>query len=223
MTLGGFGICVLLELYDLLRGQRKNISRHARVVLGCAAWMYVLGTLVLFLLGLSQNHDQPIHQLAAQSAVAAVASRTGGMCLVSPAELSRVVIWVLMLLMTIGAASGGTAGGIKTNSFVELFKGIRKPAGRPFRIALWWIGTYAALVFLAMLGLQHQSSGTPVYQILFNAISAASNVGLTFERLDPEPASALILSSVMLIGRFAPLMFLWWMADTTTDAELAVG
>jgi trk system potassium uptake protein TrkH len=223
MTLGGFGICVLLELYDLLRGQRKHLSRHTRVVLGCAAWMYVLGTLVLFLFGLWQSHDQPICQLAAQSAAAAVASRTGGMCLVSPANLGRPVICVLMLLMSIGAASGGTAGGIKMNSFVELFKGIRKPAGRPFRIAMWWIGTYAVLVFLAALGLHHQLNGTPVYQIVFNTISAASNVGLTFEHLDPEPASALILSSVMLIGRFAPLMFLWWMADTTTDAELAVG
>jgi hypothetical protein len=30
-------------------------------------------------------------------------------------------------------------------------------------------------------------------------------------------------SAIILVGRMAPLMILWWMADTTTDAELAVG
>jgi hypothetical protein len=32
-----------------------------------------------------------------------------------------------------------------------------------------------------------------------------------------------VLSVAMLLGRMAPLGILWWMAQTTDDAELAVG
>jgi hypothetical protein len=30
-------------------------------------------------------------------------------------------------------------------------------------------------------------------------------------------------SAIILVGRMSPLMVLWWMADTTSDADLAVG
>jgi hypothetical protein len=46
---------------------------------------------------------------------------------------------------------------------------------------------------------------------------------LSHEPLSPDPLPAFVLCGTMIVGRFAPLMLIWWMADTTSDAELAVG
>jgi hypothetical protein len=36
-------------------------------------------------------------------------------------------------------------------------------------------------------------------------------------------SSLLLVSAAMFFGRVTPLLILWWMVDTTGDAELAVG
>jgi hypothetical protein len=36
-------------------------------------------------------------------------------------------------------------------------------------------------------------------------------------------ASLLLVSAAMFFGRITPLLILWWMADTTRDADVAVG
>jgi hypothetical protein len=67
-------------------------------------------------------------------------------------------------------------------------------------------------------------SGTePADNTLFDAISALSNVGFTASPLMDQKGLFFAYSAIILVGRMAPLMILWWMADTTTDAELAVG
>jgi hypothetical protein len=36
-------------------------------------------------------------------------------------------------------------------------------------------------------------------------------------------SSLLIVSAAMFFGRVTPLLVLWWMADTTHDADVAIG
>jgi trk system potassium uptake protein len=228
MTLGGMGICVLLELCDLFRAIRSETTTHTKTVLGTTAAVYVFGTIALVALGWWSLHEHDLRELTAQSAAAAIASRTGGMNLISFSQLARPAIWLVMLMMMTGAASGGTAGGIKLTTLAEIVRGVRRALagqslGRPFGIAAAWVGAYLLLVLAAVILLSHQLLETPADQILFDAISAASNVGAAPAPLDPDPATAFVLSATMLIGRFAPLMFIWWMADTTRDADLAVG
>jgi Trk-type K+ transport system membrane component len=63
----------------------------------------------------------------------------------------------------------------------------------------------------------------PADRILFLVISAASNVGLSHDPIAITGPGLYILSATMLLGRLMPLCVLWWMAQTTHDAELAFG
>jgi trk system potassium uptake protein TrkH len=223
---GGLGVCVLMELWELLRGRISRLSDHAIAVLGMTAWMFIGGTALV--LALNGNADLSWPQSVAVSAAAAVGSRTAGMGLADVQQIARPAVWAVMILMAIGAASGGTAGGIKINTIAELARGVgRALAGRPvtraFGIACAWLGIYSLLVFLSLTMLLKLMPETPGDHVLMLAVSAASNVGLAFERLSPDPGQAFVLCATMITGRMAPMIVLWWMADTTTGADLAVG
>jgi len=110
---------------------------------------------------------------------------------------------------------------------VELFRGTRallagKNPGRPTGIAVIWLATYLAFAAGAMLLLSYVSGMEPGDNIAFNAISALSNVGFTTGAVPDEKGLFFAYSAIILVGKMAPLMILWWMADTTT-AELAIG
>jgi len=226
---GGLGICVLMEVFDRLRGRTPAISAHARTVLGMTAWMYIGGTILLMILNWTGEADAgALRSRLVSSSAAAVASRTGGMGLVEPERMTRAAVWGVMLLMAVGGASGGAAGGIKTSSLVEVFRGVRgallgRAVRRSFGIAACWVGMYLLLVLVSLLLLLRVMPQIPADRVLFLAVSAASNVGLSHEPLSPDPLAAFVLSGTMIVGRFAPMMVIWWMADTTKDAELAVG
>jgi trk system potassium uptake protein len=222
ITAGGFGVCVLLELWEFLRGRISQLSAHSIAVLGMTAWLFIGGTIVV--LALNYDPDQPWPQSIATSAAAAVGCRTAGMGLVDLDHFTRQAIWAVMILMAVGAASGGTGAGIKTNTIAEIFRGVRsalngRPVARPFGIACTWVGMYALLVLIALVLLLKLLPETPADHVLFLAISAASNVGLTFDRITYDPATAYVLCATMITGRMAPMIVLWWMADTTTDAD----
>ena len=60
-------------------------------------------------------------------------------------------------------------------------------------------------------------------RLLFLSVSAASNVGLSQDPVSMTGPGLYTLSAVMLAGRVAPVLVLWWMARTTRDSALAVG
>jgi Trk-type K+ transport system membrane component len=235
MFAGGIGICVLMEIADLFRHKTFRLSYAARTALTWSAWIYAGATVLLVLFGLwaAAASDAPfagsdMRDLIATSATSAIASRTAGLRLVDVQHLSRPALWLIMLLMAAGASSASAGGGIKTTTIAELFRGVRRSlrgeaAGRTMGIAACWVAIYTLLVTIALLVLLHALPEMPPEQVLFHAISAASNVGLAPEALDPGRLPAYVLCATMLIGRFGPLMVLWWMADTTKDAEMVVG
>ena len=71
--------------------------------------------------------------------------------------------------------------------------------------------------------IQTTKGDLPADHVLFLAISALSNVGLSHNLVQLSPAGPFILSAAMLAGRMTPLLILWWMADTTPEADVAVG
>ena len=134
-----------------------------------------------------------------------------------------------MALAVIGSNPGGTAGDVKADHFPAPPAGASRdalasrPVPRVFGIAAIWLVGYFAIVALGFVCLLWQAPELSPDHLLFMSISAASNVG-ALPRLDLDGAFTLItLSLVMVLGRIAPLLVLWWMAETTTDAEIAVG
>jgi trk system potassium uptake protein TrkH len=136
--------------------------------------------------------------------------------------------WAVILAMAVGASPGGTAGGIKTTTLAQLWDGTRRtlrgqPVNRTFGIALMWMGIYLGLAMAAVLTLMMTENKIPGERVLFLAVSALSNVGLAHNELSISVSGTYILCAVMLLGRMTPLLILWWMADTTREAEVAIG
>ena len=130
--------------------------------------------------------------------------------------------------MVIGANPASTGGGVKTTTFVEIVRGIGnalagRPVSRAFGIAAIWLAGYCAIVILGFICLLWQAPDLPSDRLLFLSISAASNVGLSHDSLSMVLSGLVTLSLVMLLGRIAPMLVLWWMAETTNDSEIAVG
>jgi Trk-type K+ transport system membrane component len=90
-------------------------------------------------------------------------------------------------------------------------------------IAAVWVGAYEAIVLVSLLVLLWSEPQAPADRLVFLAVSAASNVGLSHEPVSLSAIGLYTLTVAMLVGRLAPMGVLWWTAMTTGDAELAVG
>lgn len=237
--LGGVGLPVLMQLYDLLL-HKKPISAHSATVLNMTIGLY-LACFVLFLImqlnatpwtissgdWLKDNWSK-LQDVIASSSVAAVNSRTAGLPFQYASAFPRAMQWLLMLVMMIGASPAGTGGGLKTTTVFELFRGTSRlvnseQPGRGFGIALTWLGTYLLLLLVGLLMLLGCESKIPGDQLLFMAISALSNVGLSHGQLAVSAGGNCILALIMLAGRFMPFLILLWMAQSTKEADLAIG
>jgi Trk-type K+ transport system membrane component len=98
-----------------------------------------------------------------------------------------------------------------------------KSTGRSFGIAVVWLLVYMGMVMAAVLLLSYVYGPEPSDNILFNAVSGISNVGFTNTLVPDQKNILFAYCAIILLGRMAPLMVLWWMAESTADAELAIG
>ncbi|MGD1277095.1 MAG: potassium transporter TrkG [Tepidisphaeraceae bacterium] len=227
--LGGLGLPVLMELIRAIR-RRQRLSDHTRTVLVTSAWLYVVGFGLLFLL--SVNLHTLKWRWAADTAkadsVVSIESRTGGLPIVPIHGIGQSAQWIVIILMAIGASPAGTGGGLKTTTLAQLIRGTRRllageQVSRSFGFAVAWLGIYAALVLGSAILLSHISRASNPDGALLNAVSGLSNVGFTLTQL-PDMRSLLYgYCAIMLVGRVAPVMVLWWMADNTTEADVAIG
>ena len=107
------------------------------------------------------------------------------------AGLTQPARWFLIVLMMIGAGPAGTASGLKSTTPVELARGTCRllsgqPAGRAFAVAFVWLAVYLGLALAAVMLLAYVSGNDPADSVLFNAISALSNVGFTISPMPDE-------------------------------------
>ena len=128
-----------------------------------------------------------------------------------------------MICMAIGAASGGTAGGLKVTTLLAASRDgpAHHPAHRP---AIVWITIYVSIVAIAMLILLTTESQVFPDRALFEVISATSNVGLSWGPMSPSPIGTCLYSVLMVLGRTLPWIILWHCARRAGDEEaLAIG
>jgi trk system potassium uptake protein TrkH len=224
---GGLGFVVLTELGRRRSGVR--LSMHTRLVLTMSALLITLGTLAVFML--ERVNPRTLGPLAVNEAVLAaffqaVTPRTAGFNTLSIADLSHPTLFVIMILMFIGAAPGGTGGGVKVTTFgitvaalwatvrgmtePSIFRRRLNPAlvARAFFICL--IAFLAINVVAALLLVTEVRDLLPT---LFETISAFGTVGLsTGEAGSPlslsghfTTAGQLLVAASMFMGRIGPL------------------
>ena len=229
--LGGLGSPVLIELVALLR-MKGQLSNYSKTVLATTAWVFliVFGLIATMQFVETESFAGKWLKIFASSSTLSIDSRTAGFAIdgAGPADMPRSAQWLLILPMILGGWAAGTAGGIKVNTFIGLFRGITQglrggSIGRPVAIAAVWIGLYLALTILFFLMLLWSEPDLPADRLLFLTISALSNVGLSHDPVSMTGSGLDVLSAAMLLGRLSPLGMLWWMAMTTREGEMPVG
>lgn len=201
---GGIGFLVIL---DILKHRRfSKLSLHSKVVIVTSAFLIIAGTLLL-------KATENITWLGAffQS----VSTRTAGFSTYAIGEFTDAGLFIMCILMFIGASPGSTGGGIKTSSFFVMVQEIRslynkKPVqafhrsishqniSKAFQITFLSMGVVCIAV-IAMCILEPEYS---LMQILFEVISAFGTVGLS-TGITPElgMAGKIVIILVMFTGR----------------------
>jgi trk/ktr system potassium uptake protein len=229
-VLGGLGLPVLIELSNWLFG-KSELSRHTRMTLKLSAVAYLAGFVVLVVAQIpaaSAGGWGAWRNTIASCTVAAINTRTAGLPVQSPAAFTGAGQWVLMALMAIGAAPAGTAGGVKVTTVWQIIGGtwgiVRGAAvPRVLGIAIVWVGFYAIALFVGMALLAACDSVTTGDRVLFLAVSALSNVGFSHDPVAMTGPGLIVLSGLMLAGRVAPLVVLWWVAKTGEQVDVLIG
>jgi trk system potassium uptake protein TrkH len=224
---GGLGFVVLTELGRF--GQTRRLSVHTRLVLAMSAVLVVGTTVAIFVL--EHRNPQTIGNLGLSQGLLAsffqaVTPRTAGFNTLDIGAMMPATLFLLMVLMFIGAAPGGTGGGIKVTTFgitvaalwatvrggqdVTVFKRLLPPEliARAFFISL--IAFLALNGVAALLLITEERALLPT---LFETVSAAGTVGLsTGEAGAPfslaghfSPVGKLLLIATMYMGRIGPL------------------
>jgi trk system potassium uptake protein TrkH len=231
IIIGGLGFLVLSDILRHVRRRRNATARpltlHTKMVVTVTAGLILSGALACFILewnGTLAGCSAGTRIMA--SIFLSVTSRTAGFNTLDTGALSTGTLFVVMILMFIGAAPGSTGGGIKTSTFGTLVAMVRARLKRQdavniFRrtlprevedraLAVSVLSLVLVLFFmLLLLVTERESAGAQkntLCSVAFETISAFGTVGLS-TGLTPTLSTAgrLLLSTLMFIGRVGPL------------------
>lgn len=121
--MGAIGYIVMVDVWLVLHGKKESITFTSKIILSTSFIMLILGTISIFLDFLL--HSESVlnqSQTLLQSFFQAMTSLTTvGFNTVPIGELRSSSLFIISLLMIIGASPSGTGGGIKSTTVSALF------------------------------------------------------------------------------------------------------
>lgn len=228
--IGGLGFAVMIELYGFRL--RRRLSLHSKLVLVITPVLLLVGMFFILLL----EWDNPLTlgglgmgDKTLVSFFQSATARTAGFSTINIAEMRSATLSFMSALMFVGGSTGGTAGGIKTTTFILIILGIwsivrgkndvemfsrRIPVTNVLRAltiaALSALVVVAGTVILTMTEFARVEGagipGDPFLNIGFEAFSAFGTVGLS-AGVTPHlsPIGRLVIIILMFVGRIGPL------------------
>lgn len=205
---GGLGFVVIKEI--LHKHSFRKFSLHTKVVITMTVILLVSGTLLLKL-------TEKVSWLGAF--FFSTSARTAGFATYNVGNFTNAGLFILIILMFVGASPGSTGGGIKTTTAFTLAKGAysastnkyccgfkRKLPAETISKAFILAFLAACLVCLSTLMLCFFEPEFTFAQLLFEVVSGFGTVGLS-TGITPElnPTSELVIVLTMFIGRVGPL------------------
>ena len=219
--LGAFGFIPVTEIAENMMGQPKKISYTSRSIFFSFLALITFGGFMLLIFEPSlKNYDFSTRVYGA-FAQAINAMTTTGYNNINLAGSSATALSALMLLMFIGGAPAGTAGGIKTTTAVTLFAVlVSRLKGRDFVrlngkdipqekvfVAASSLIFYMLLLYCVIL-LLTISENAPFLEIVFDSLAALSTAGLSLGLTEQMSAfGKLVLIFAMFVGRIGVITF----------------
>jgi len=240
IILGGIGFPVLLNIYSFFKQVtivliRKIIRKRIYLIhnqMNISGRIAVLMTFVLIVLGTGLYYlfesGNSISGLSSTDKIivsffGSVSARTAGFNITDISLWGYPTIFLMIILMWIGASPGSTGGGIKTTTFAIAFRSAYNSIkGRQYlkmgnrEIGSSTIARVLAIISLSLLVITigffclmiSEPSKNPVH-LLFEAVSAFSTVGLSLAETSTFSHNGkLVVICLMFIGRVGPLTLL---------------
>ncbi|MFT4679147.1 MAG: trk system potassium uptake protein TrkH [Flavobacteriales bacterium] len=229
---GALGMVAVFDLFDpvRLRDRMKNpwkqIQFPTKIALYFSLWLVIGGSLLYFFLEYDNTMSGQSFFGKITTSVFQSVTRTSGFNTVDIGSIGVPMLFILIILMFIGASSSSTGGGIKTSTlaiifadviatikgrqYTEIFKrrigGILK--SRAYSVLLIFIiGNLVATVVLS-ISESHilAAEGRGIFDIMFEQVSAMGTVGLsTGITADFSTTGKIVLVLSMLVGRVGTL------------------
>lgn len=229
---GGLGFIVWKDLWGAIKkiaGGKASIKRtiqqlkfHTKVVLSVTVFLILAGAVLFFLFEYNNPDtmkDFPLHGKLMASLFQSVTTRTAGFETLAQNQLTDSASLISMILMFIGGSPAGTAGGVKTITFIILIFCVisvakqeddislfrrRIPKGLvPRALAIAVINLMVLLTSVLMLLIFDHGSFIDTW---YECASALGTVGLT-RGMTPDLTAAgkIIIIITMYLGRVGPI------------------
>ncbi len=213
--LGAIGFFVI---YDVLRFIGASYKKEQKKLSVYTKFSFLL-TIALILFGFVIIFISEGDSIMASLFQAISSSSTTGFNSVDISIMGLPSLFIMMILMFIGASSGGTGGGMKSSTFgvlvlftyyllkgkkdVNVFKRIISPEKIDKAFGIFITSMIFIVVALGILLFTEEFS---FISLLFEIVSALGTVGLSLG-ITPHLSSIgkLVIISLMLIGRIGPL------------------
>jgi Trk-type K+ transport system membrane component len=232
LILGALGFPVLIEIKAKLSGKYPNFhfSLYTKLTTATFFILMIIGTVSIYLL--ERNlflANLPWHEKLFHSLFFSVTPRNGGLATLDVNVFSAPTLFLISILMFIGASPSSVGGGIRTTTFAVVMLTIftfakGKTEVRVFRRRLSnedimksfvVFSTAIMLVIVAIILLENfEYKYHSFMSIIFEVSSAFGTTGLSMG-LTPELTTAgkYIIIALMFIGRIGILSFLWFMSS----------
>jgi len=227
---GGIGFIVLNELFLYIKREIKTFTKfslHTKIVLISSLMFIVLGTMIIFLEETLSGHNSlSIGSTFLTSLFQSISTRTAGFNTINLNILSSASIFIMMILMFIGASPGSTGGGVKTSTISVGLAYIKSLFLRKEKVTMFYrsistkiIEKSFLIIFLSFLivsvfffilsSIETNNNDIKIYDLLFETISAFGTVGLSMGvTAKLSILSKFVLALLMFIGRVGPITFI---------------
>jgi trk system potassium uptake protein TrkH len=213
----------------------KKWKISTQIALNTSLAIILLGSIIFYLL--EQNNlltNQNGMEGIITSIFEIVNARTGGFTSVDLSHATYPTLVIICLIMFIGASSGGTGGGIKTSTIAVILSAVwvglrnrkvtsigKRNVSQVLILKAFTIYIIASLVIVfSVFVLQIFEPLTPFFNILFEEVSAFSNVGFSLGITTSLcTASKVTLMLSMFIGRVGILSIAYALSVTKEETH----
>ncbi|MGM0471436.1 MAG: TrkH family potassium uptake protein [Bacillota bacterium] len=221
IIIGGIGFAVIAEVYNT-KFKFSRYSLQTKLVLAITMFLIIGGTIAIFSLEYLNPHtlgDLSSGNKVLSAYFLSVTSRTAGFNTLATGSLERSTLFLVIMLMFIGASPGSTGGGIKTTTFgavllaayaimtgsrdIEIFK---RRLSREIVFKALSIIIISLLMVVAVTITLTITEEARFLDLFFETVSAFGTVGLSTGVTDQlSQLGRLVITLTMFAGRVGPL------------------
>ena len=214
IILGGIGFPVMLDVIRTKKASRLNM--HSKIVIVTTSILIGIGSIFIFVVEF--NNPKTLGTLSLPGKLLAaffqsVTARTAGFNTIDLTLIKESSLFIMMILMFIGASPASTGGGIKTTTLASLVITVRsfisgkgdievcerRISGATITKAIGIFFIATALVVFGTLALSLTDEGFTLVECGFEIVSAIATVGLS---IGGSPSLTTMGKVVVMIAMF---------------------